>query len=88
MAASPNTMSAPPPKTDTKVSSSWSNIEEFPDESSLPKTTKREKKRSKTGKSEKRELRIVALKKRKHRVRAKKNRRRALNSSPSKCETK
>ena len=63
--------------TDTKVSSSWSNIEEFPDESSLPKTSKREKKRSKTGKSEKRQVRIrerQALK--------------ALNRSPSICETK
>ena len=77
-------MTTLPPKTDTKVSSSWSNIEEFPDESSLPKTTKREKKRSKTGKSEKRELRIVAFKKRKHL----KKRRRALNRSPSICETK
>jgi len=67
-------MTTLPPKTDTKVSSSWSNIEEFPDESSLPKTTKREKKRSKTGKSEKRQVRI--------------RERQALNRSPSICETK
>lgn len=45
-------------KSNTKVSSSWSNVEETPDVPKPPKSSKRDKKRNKTGKSEKRTQKI------------------------------